>query len=89
MFASAGNSGELEVAGTLRFNELEGGFWTLQLDESHDDLGTQIVLQGFVPPADTPDGSHVRARVRVREEQISFQMAGTMVDVLELALLSG
>jgi hypothetical protein len=91
MSESAGNSGEFEVVGTIRFNELEGGFWVLELDESHDDLGMQVVLQGFAPgpdsPADVADGSHVCARVRVREEQFGFQMAGTMVDVLELTPL--
>ena len=89
MSSDAGNSPVVEVLGALRFNEIEGGFWSLELDESHDDLGEQVVLQDWMPAADAPDqvdGAHVRARVRVRDEQFGFQMAGTMVDVLELAL---
>jgi hypothetical protein len=73
----------------LRFNEFEGGFWSLDLDEADVDLGDHVVLPGWTPPADLDSGSRVRARVRPREEQAGFLMAGTMVDVLEVEALEG
>lgn len=92
MSLHAGTSEPIELAGTLRFVEIEGGFWILELDESQTDLGEQVVLQDWAPAVasggDAPlaDGSRVRACVHVRapEDQFGFQMSGTMVDVLEL-----
>lgn len=81
------------VIGILRWNEFEGGFWSIE----PDDGTTALVLDGWSPGRErgggggrgdtgrpVADGSHVRARVREREEQFGFMMAGTYVDVLEL-----
>jgi hypothetical protein len=85
MQAGSGNSQDHEVTGTLRSSELEGGSWQLELDESHPDLGTMVVLQGLAPQPPLGDGSRVRARVRESETQFGIAMApGPYVDVLEL-----
>ncbi|MCW2926866.1 MAG: hypothetical protein JWM86_834 [Thermoleophilia bacterium] len=73
---------ELEVVATLRFNEFEGGFWSLELDPADPQLGGSLVMDGATPPAGMEDGALVRARVRTREEQFGFLMAGTYVDVV-------
>jgi hypothetical protein len=80
----AGESADQVLVGTLRFNDLEGGFWSLELDEVHPEFGDHVVLQEWAPTALTQDGSRVRARVREAAEQFGFLMAGPMVDVLEL-----
>lgn len=71
------------VIGTLRWNEFEGGFWSLE----PDDGSGVLVLDGWSPSsgAAVADGSHVRARVHEREEQFGFLMAGSYVQVVELA----
>lgn len=81
MSSFAGTSGELEVVGTLRFNEFEGGFWSIEPDSGDQ----AIVLPDWTPMAPLDDGSRVRARVRTREEQMGFLMAGPMADVVEIA----
>ncbi len=83
----AGSSPAHDLDGALRYNDFEGGFWSLELDETHDGFGDHLVLPGFTPPAGLPDGSRVRARVRLREEQAGFLMAGPMADVLNVAPL--
>ncbi len=84
MSSDAGTFPEHEVDGTLRWNDIEGGFWTLELEEPHAELGEHVVLQGWAAPAGTVDGTRVCARIREREEQFGFLMAGTMVDVVGL-----
>ena len=73
---------QVDVVGTLRFNEFEGGFWSIELDPADPQLGGAIVLDGTTPPAGFEDGTRVRARVRTREEQFGFLMAGTYVDLV-------
>jgi hypothetical protein len=84
MSSDAGNSLDTDVVGTLQWNEFEGGFWSLDLASEHPELGARVVLSEFTPPSDVPQGSRVRARVRAREAQFGFQMAGAYVDVVEL-----
>jgi hypothetical protein len=83
-FAAA--SPEIELDGTLRWNEFEGGFWSLDLDAPHPELGSRVVLTEFTPPAAAVDGSRIRAHVRAREAQFGFQMAGVYVDVIDAEL---
>ena len=86
MTHGAGNSPELELNGTLRWNEIEGGFWSLELDPEHPDLGSTVVLSGYELPADAADGTHARMRVRARPDLVDFLMSGTRVEVLEAVL---
>ena len=70
------------IVGTLQWNEFEGGFWSIEPGDGQP----AAVLQGWAPAEESlTDGTHVRARVRVREAQIGFLMAGTYVDVVEIA----
>ena len=76
-----------DLVGTLHFTDIEGGMWTLVLDESHGELGEEVVVQSFpdtTPAEQIVDDSRVRARVRFAEAQFGIAMAGTYVDVLEL-----
>lgn len=84
---SAGASPLVTVEGTLRWNEFEGGFWSLELGSEHPDLGEHVVLSGFELPAGASDGSRTRMRVRPRPDLIDFTMAGLRVEVLEAELL--
>lgn len=70
------------MIGTLRWNEFEGGFWSIEPENA----STALVLDGWSPgDADRfPDGTRVRARVRERDEQFGFMMAGTYVDVVDV-----
>lgn len=81
MSTDAGTSGPIDVVGTLRWNEFEGGFWSLELDPEHPELGEHVVLSGFELPPDAHDGARVRMRVRPRPDLIDFTMAGLRVEV--------
>ena len=81
MSAGAGDSPALDVEGTLRWNEIEGGFWSLELAAEHPELGEHVVLSGFELPPDAEDGTRVRMRVRARPDLVDFLMAGLRVEV--------
>ena len=74
------DASSIAVSGTLTWNDFEGGFWSI-LPETDDPA---YVLQGWQPPAGMDDGTRVRARLRVREAQIGFLMAGTYADVVDV-----
>lgn len=86
MHDSAGSLPEIAVTGTLRWNDFEGGFWSLELEPNHPTLGASVVLPAFDPPAGAADDSRVRVRARPRPDLIGFQMAGPLVDVLAAEL---
>ena len=81
MSSDAGSSSAQDVEGTLRWNDFEGGFWSLELTEEHAELGEHVVLSGFELPADAEHGSRVRMRVRARPDLVDFLMAGLRVEV--------
>lgn len=83
MHSFAGNSEAVELLGTLRFREFEGGFWALELDAAIDGLGDHVVLAGYEPDAGMVDGMRVRVRARPQPDAIGFLMAGPQVDVIE------
>jgi len=88
MHSTPMNPRDHEVRGTLRWNEFEGGFWSLEGVDPGLEMGTTIVLQDFDPPQDAIDGSTLRARVVAHPELVDFLMAGTRVYVLEAELIS-
>lgn len=71
---------EFEVTGTLRWNDFEGGFWSLEPDGD----GSTLMLGDWRPAEPIGDGSRIRARVRAHEDAMSFQMAGTPAEVLDV-----
>lgn len=81
MSSGAGDSQAVEVEGTLRWNEFEGGFWSLELAAEHPELGEHVVLSGFELPPEAEDGSRARMRVRARPDLVDFRMAGLRVEV--------
>lgn len=83
MSEHAGDSSAIEVAGTLRWNEFEGGFWSLEPLERHETLGSSIVLVDFTPPPGASDGSPMVVKVVPRPDLIGFTMAGIHAEVLD------
>jgi hypothetical protein len=81
MCPDAGSSPAIDVEGTLRWNDFEGGFWSLELADEHAQLGSLVVLSGFELPPDAEDGTRVRMRVRARPDLVDFLMAGLRVEV--------
>jgi len=69
------------VTATVSYITLEGGFFGLR----GDDGVTYDPMQ--LDPAFAHDGLRVRARLRVRNDQIGIHMVGTLVDVLEISRL--
>ena len=70
-----------DYLGTLRWNDIEGWFWSLELDEADDVVGDRAVLSGFELPADAQDGSRARIRGVPRPDLVDFLMAGVRVEV--------
>lgn len=89
MDTPAGDSPVVTVDGTLRWNDFEGGFWSLELEPEHPELGDHVVLSGFELPAGAADGSRVRMRVRARPDLVDFTMAGLRVEVIEATTRDG
>ncbi len=85
MLSGAGDSQVVELVGALRFNEFEGGFWSIELDQPVAGLDGDVVLQGWSPGSGLEHGSPVRVRARTRPDAVGFLMAGPVVDVLEVA----
>lgn len=83
MHSFAGDSQVLELVGTVRLQEIEGGFWSLELDEAIDGLGDHVVLAGYTPGPGIADGMRIRVRARPMPDAISFRMAGPEVDVID------
>lgn len=85
----AGDSPAVTVDGILCWNDFEGGFWSLEIEPGHPELGEHVVLSGFELPAGAVDGSPVRMRVRARPDLVDFTMAGLRVEVLEADVREG
>lgn len=83
MHSFAGNSEVIELVGTARFEDIEGGFWSLQLDAAIDGLGDHVVLAGYEPDPGIVDGMRLRVRARPLPDAIGFRMAGPEVDVID------
>ena len=81
MSSDAGTSPAIDVEGSLRWNEFEGGFWSLELEPEHAELGSHVVLSGYELPSEAQDGTRVRMRVRARPDLVDFLMAGMRVEV--------
>ena len=79
----AGDSEEIQLLGTLRFEEIEGGFWSLDLDAAIDGLGDHGVLAGYTPDPGFADGMRLRVHARTLPGAIGFRMAGPEVEVLD------
>lgn len=73
----------MELRGVLHWNEFEGGFWSLELDEVHEELGTQVVLPDFTPPDGCGDGNPIVVTGEPAHMQVDFLMAGTRFTVTD------
>jgi hypothetical protein len=77
------------VAGRLRFNPVEGGFWTLIYEKTSgpgqsEPYGGHFVLKsapGTTPLAGFKDGDLVCVHGRVLKDQMGIEMAGTYYEV--------
>ena len=66
------------IEGTLRFVELEGGFYEVEFGDEHAPYGGRLVLGRPAELADIPAGSHITVRGHVDEMAMSIFMAGPM-----------
>lgn len=82
---------DTELVGALRWNEFEGGFWSLDIEPpepaGEPRFGGRVVLGTPRLPAGAVDGCRVRVRGRAREDMLDFFMAGTRFDAHEVELL--
>lgn len=72
--------------GTLRWNDFEGGFWSLEGDPSGTGTAPDVVLVGAPLPDAAADGARVEVRGRLRTDVADFLMAGARFEVVEARL---
>lgn len=79
----AAGTDDVQLTGTLSWNDLEGGFWSCELDEEHPVCGDRVVLSGFELPAGAADGVRIVVRGTPRPDLVDFLMAGVRFEVHE------
>ncbi|MBC7461252.1 MAG: hypothetical protein H7287_07810 [Thermoleophilia bacterium] len=76
---------QVELAGRLHFNEIEGGFWTLELHPAPPSVGDHVVLVGADGAARAAgDGAAVVVRGAQQQNVVDFLMAGPRFEVTSL-----
>ncbi|MCW2974104.1 MAG: hypothetical protein JWN72_2377 [Thermoleophilia bacterium] len=76
---------QFELAGTLRHHPIEGGFWTLDLDEPAATVGDHLVLVGADAAARAAGaGTRVVVRGAQQLDTVDFLMAGPRFEVASL-----
>jgi Protein of unknown function (DUF3221) len=68
----------MELEGVIRYNELEGGFYTLQSREGETYNPVNL------PKDFQQDGLPVRARVRLRDDMMGIHQVGPLVEIIEI-----
>jgi len=73
------------VEGTLCWNDFEGGFWSLRLDQPHEQIGSDVITLGQPDtlPAGATDGVRLRATIAHDPGTIDFLMAGPRATLVE------
>jgi hypothetical protein len=68
----------MEIEGVVRYNELEGGFYTIQSKEgeTYNPINLPKDLQ--------QDGLPVSARVRLRDDMMGIHQVGPLVEIIEI-----
>jgi hypothetical protein len=74
---------EINVNGTVRFIDLEGGFWTVRGDD-----GLTYDPVGGLPKDFQQEGLRVHLVARPRPDLMSTHMAGRLVEIVSLRRLS-
>lgn len=71
--------GDVCVTGTVRYFDLEGGFWAIRGDDSvtYDPMST-------LPEAFRREGLRVQLDARERKDAASIHMVGPIVDVIAI-----
>ncbi|MCW2960944.1 MAG: hypothetical protein JWM90_1331 [Thermoleophilia bacterium] len=77
----------MELTGILHWNEFETGFWSLDLDVPHAELGDRVVLVTDAIPSEFVDGARIRIAGTVQEGVVDFLMAGPRVEVNDVTVL--
>lgn len=73
----------IEAQGTVRYSQVEGGFWYLEADDGakYDPYG--------IPEEFAIDGLRVKFIVQPQPDRMGFHMMGTIVKLIEIERLSG
>jgi hypothetical protein len=80
--ADAARPAEIDVRGTVRWSDLEGGFWAIVGDD-----GKTYDPRDGVPEGFRQDGLRVRLRAREVKDAVSIRMVGPIVEIVELTRL--
>jgi hypothetical protein len=70
------------VTGSAHYYTLEGGFWAVRGDDgkTYDPLGA-------LPASFRHDGLRVRLVAKIRNDLMSFHMAGPIVEIIDIRRL--
>src|SRR6266536_963543 len=78
MACSSATGPRMQVAGTVQFNALEGGFYAIRGDDGVTYDPTNL------PACYKADGLRVEVTFKVRRDLVSFHMVGPLVDLLSI-----
>jgi hypothetical protein len=68
------------ITGTVQYLEIEGGVWTIEGTTSNAQSPTTYQPINL-PKSFRVDGQKVRVRARIREDMVSFQQVGPIIDI--------
>jgi len=68
------------ITGTVQYLEIEGGVWTIEGTTSNAQSPTTYQPINL-PESFRVDGQKVRVRARIREDMVSFQQVGPIIDI--------
>ena len=74
------DAGTISVTGTVRYSDLEGGFWLIQ----GDDGTTYDPVASGLPTEFQKEGLRVRIEAKPRPDLASSHMAGTIVEIQKI-----
>jgi len=74
------------ITGTMQYLEIEGGVWTIEGTTADTDSPTTYQPINL-PESFRVDGQKVRVRARIREDMVSFQQVGPIIDIQRIEAL--
>ncbi|MGC8779217.1 MAG: hypothetical protein ACP5Q4_11130 [Candidatus Caldatribacteriaceae bacterium] len=80
-FPQGGNQALIEIVGTVRWVDIEGGFLGIVADNG-------IRYEPLNLPEKYQDGARVHVVARIRDDCASIHMWGTIIEILDIESLS-